>query len=424
MRWPPRPERRSAGARHPGLDPAISGRGGRAAHLPSVRYPIVDAVRGLSILLVVLRHIQLRVSLEPGAAAGPAAHALWQMLCTNGNEGVRLFFVVSGFLITSTTIERWGALPAVRARHFYGLRLARIVPTLAALLGVLSVLHLAGAVGYVVDARVSLGRALVAASTFHVNWLEASRGLYLPASWDVLWSLGVEEVFYLFFPLVCLLYRSSLAGHALLIGLVVAGAVVRCALVNEPMWQSKAYLASMDGIALGCLTAALTHGRRFSARFIPRLAVGGATLALAVLLLAKAPAFVTVAKLRLHLPLLSLGCAGLLVAGTRLSLRPAVLALLRPLRACGRLSYEIYLTHMFVVLAAARLFHARGWPPAAAFPLAALVSVACWALGALVARYLSSPANRWLRSALAARAEADEAAAGARPVARDVMAGR
>ncbi len=47
-----------------------------------------------------------------------------------------------------------------------------------------------------------LGRALLAALTSHVNVLEARRG-YLPANWDILWSLSVEEVFYLFFPLVC-----------------------------------------------------------------------------------------------------------------------------------------------------------------------------------------------------------------------------
>ena len=47
-----------------------------------------------------------------------------------------------------------------------------------------------------------LGRALVAALTFHINYLEATRG-YLPGSWDILWSLSVEEAFYLFFPLIC-----------------------------------------------------------------------------------------------------------------------------------------------------------------------------------------------------------------------------
>jgi peptidoglycan/LPS O-acetylase OafA/YrhL len=118
---------------------------------------------------------------------------------------------------------------------------------------------------------------------------------------------------------------------------------------------------------------------------------------LLVLLVPKEPPFLAFTKPRLHLTLLSLASAGLLVAATRLRLGPRPLVLLRPLRACGRLSYEIYLTHMFVVLAAARLFDARGWAKPAAYPLVVLICVACWALGALVERYISAPASRWLR---------------------------
>ena len=59
---------------------------------------------------------------------------------------------------------------------------------------------LTGAPGFVV-ARTSLGRALFAALTFHLNQLEIAVG-YLPAAWDVLWSLSLEEVFYLAYPLL------------------------------------------------------------------------------------------------------------------------------------------------------------------------------------------------------------------------------
>ena len=56
-----------------------------------------------------------------------------------------------------------------------------------------------------VKKAVGLPRALFSALTFHLNWLEAKTG-YLPANWDVMWSLSVEEMFYLFFPLVCLVF--------------------------------------------------------------------------------------------------------------------------------------------------------------------------------------------------------------------------
>jgi peptidoglycan/LPS O-acetylase OafA/YrhL len=56
-----------------------------------------------------------------------------------------------------------------------------------------------------------LGRAWLAAVTLHINLLEGRLG-YLPGPWDILWSLSVEEMFYLFSPIVCIL----LAGRKLL----------------------------------------------------------------------------------------------------------------------------------------------------------------------------------------------------------------
>ena len=106
-------------------------------------------------------------------------------------------------------------LASVRA--FYQMRFARIAPLLLALLAILSALHFAHVRHFIVPQTTGgLGRALVAALTFHINVLEARRG-YLPGNWDILWSLSVEEMFYLFFPLIlwcaavenCLLRRPS-----------------------------------------------------------------------------------------------------------------------------------------------------------------------------------------------------------------------
>jgi peptidoglycan/LPS O-acetylase OafA/YrhL len=101
------------------------------------------------------------------------------------------FFVVSGFLITSTMLRRWGSIGEVNVRDFYLLRFARIAPLLLLLLVVLSVLDLIHVKGFVVSQKIGgLGRALLAAVTFHINLLEARRG-YLPSSWDILWSLSL-----------------------------------------------------------------------------------------------------------------------------------------------------------------------------------------------------------------------------------------
>ena len=131
-------------------------------------------------------------------------HSLPDQLVTplfwNGQPGVQIFFAVSGFLITSLTLRRWGSLADIGVRDFYMMRFARIAPLLFFLLAVLCALHLAGLRSFVVSPKTGgLGRALLAALTFHVNVLEARRG-YLPGNWDVLWSLSVEEVFYFAFP--------------------------------------------------------------------------------------------------------------------------------------------------------------------------------------------------------------------------------
>ena len=120
---------------------------------------------------------------------------------------------------------------------------------------------LAHVTGYVISPKVStLPRALLAALTFHLNYLEAARG-WLPANWDVLWSLSVEEIFYLFFPLACLALlrfeRGVYLFVALLVAFVVMGPFARTVWAWNDIWQEKSYLGGMDAIAMGCLTALL-----------------------------------------------------------------------------------------------------------------------------------------------------------------------
>ena len=151
-------------------------------------------------------------------------HQLVNSLVYNGQYGVQIFFAVSGFLITSTSLRRWGTLSRVSVRDFYLLRFARIAPLLLSLLAVLSILHFAHVKDFVVPTqRGGFGRALFAALTFHVNLvLEAWRG-YLPANWDILWSLSVEEMFYFFFPLVCFMLARSKLLIAFLLTFVLLG---------------------------------------------------------------------------------------------------------------------------------------------------------------------------------------------------------
>jgi peptidoglycan/LPS O-acetylase OafA/YrhL len=218
----------------------------------------VDVLRGLCVLLVVLHHIHLRFVLNHYAVDDVLPKMLNQVLFWSGYYSVITFFVISGFLITGLSIRRWGSLGDVHAGRFYGMRMARIVPCLLLLLLVLSLLHLSEVPGFVLKPeRASLGRALGAALTFHVNWLEGHHG-YLPGGWDVLWSLSVEETFYLLFPLACLSFRSEKLLLWPLLGLMVLGPINRTAYADQDPWGSYAYLSCMDGIAFGCLAAVVS----------------------------------------------------------------------------------------------------------------------------------------------------------------------
>src|SRR5271166_1576071 len=220
----------------------------RLASTPAtMRLDTIDLLRGLAIIAVILLHGQIRllfsynISIE-NLLPRPIFHAIfWQ-----GGNGVTVFFAISGFLITLTSLRRFGSLANMRAPAFYRIRFARIAPLLLMLLAVLSVLHLFNVEGFRIKASCgTLPQALFAALTFHVNWFEAVHG-YLPANWDVLWSLSIEEMFYLFFPLACLLFLKWKRGMAffllLLLVLVGTGPFARTVWSMNPIWTDKSYL--------------------------------------------------------------------------------------------------------------------------------------------------------------------------------------
>ena len=215
----------------------------------------VDVLRGLSVLLVTLHHIHLRFWLNDYDVDGVLPKTLNQVLFWSGYYAVITFFVISGFLITGLSIRRWGQLGLIHVGRFYRMRAARILPCLLLLLLVLSALHLAGAPEFTIrPERASLGQALWSALTFRINWLEGHHG-YLPGDWDVLWSLSVEETFYLMFPLLCLLLRREGLLLLPLVCLLILGPVDRTVFADQDPWGQYAYLSCMDGIAFGCLAA-------------------------------------------------------------------------------------------------------------------------------------------------------------------------
>jgi peptidoglycan/LPS O-acetylase OafA/YrhL len=367
------------------------------------RNPGIDLLRGLSILLVVVHHVALRIPLRKTALAGVAPKRLLDALAFNGYEAVFIFFVISGFLITTNSLSRWGSLGAVDLRAFYARRAARILPCLLALVAVLCALHFAGVQEYaILKPTQSLGRTVLSALGLYLNWYEGRTG-WLPGAWDVLWSLSIEEVFYLGFPIACLtLGRTRLLVPALLV-LALSLPWTRAALAGNEIWQEKAYLPGMAAIAAGVLAALL------SARFQPRRRW-------LVQLLGAAGA-IGVASVLLIEDLLW----RVLQNGTMLVLTASAVALVlachwgsrRPLPATGwlqsfgRLSYECYLTHMFVVFGVVRAFVASGAPLTHGYLWYLPALALSWLVGELVARFFSTPAERLTRAALGLTSPAD-----------------
>jgi peptidoglycan/LPS O-acetylase OafA/YrhL len=356
----------------------------------------VDLLRGLAIFVVLMNHVNMRLLGAKVPYLKGLPLQLIYSLVWNGQFGVQMFFVVSGFLITATTLRRWGSLPAISVPDFYRMRFARIAPLMFLLLAVLSGLHFAHVKGFVVSAKTGgLGRALFAALTFHINLLEARRG-YLPGGWDILWSLSVEEVFYLFFPVVCRIFGRGKLLVALLLAFVVLGPFGRTVFAHHNgVWKEYSYLGGMDAIALGCLTALIVSRARFSRLQLWMLGSSGAILLIFSLCFSVRAYIWGLGRNGLNMTILALGtCMLIAVAAQTQWSSPRILS---PLLKLGQRSYEVYLTHIFVVFALFGLFVKAGKPMRAVPVLFIAVIVIAGLLGEVVARFFSDTMNRLLR---------------------------
>ena len=354
----------------------------------------IDVLRGVSILLVLLHHFALpfRLPLGPSAIGELLGRRLVSLISYSGYAAVYAFFVISGFLIARRALERYGSLRAVDWRGFYLQRASRILPLLLALMLVLSVLHWAGVPGFVIDRPgQSLGGAWFSALGLHLNWYEGRTG-WLPGNWDVLWSLSIEELFYLAFPIVCVLLPRPLLMVALA-ALVVSLPWTRGLLDGQEIWQEKAYLPAMSAIALGVLCAQLAQVWRPSISFARSLVLLGAIGFIGALLcgseLWRGLGHGSILFIAASVGTLLLGCYWSQAAAPRG---------FNWLARMGQLSYELYLTHMFVVLGLVGAWRATFGPEQTwnflAYPIGVIL---CVLLAALVERSFSKPIERCLR---------------------------
>jgi peptidoglycan/LPS O-acetylase OafA/YrhL len=203
----------------------------RGQHIHSL-----DGLRAVSIALVVVSHIALEWL---GQTRG---HALGVL----GGLGVRIFFVISGFLITTLLLREWASTGSVSLARFYARRSLRIFPAAYAYIAIVAALAWGGIVAL-------HPHDLAFATTYTMSYA-------LSPSWWLghLWSLSVEEQFYLLWPGVLALggrrHAERVAWAA-----VIAGPLLRLlwwtAFPEGRLLIGRAFPTVVDALAMGCLCA-------------------------------------------------------------------------------------------------------------------------------------------------------------------------
>ncbi len=313
--------------------------------------PDVEGLRAVAIVAVVLCH------------AGIA----WLV---GGYVGVDVFFVISGFLITGLLINELGGHGTISLPHFYASRARRILPLAAVLLAAVAVLSLLLLSPL---RRLEVSRDIVDSALYVVNWHFAAEAVdYFakgtePSPVLHLWSLSVEEQFYIVWPGVLLLVawvgRRLRAPGRLLPGLAIAAIFVASLLLAARQSASDpaaAYFSTFDRaweLALGAILAIVLPVVPRPPRALAQALgwVGLGAIAYACLEYTENMPFPGPVAL---LP--TLGAAAVIVAGASAAARTRASAAaplsLPPVRYVGRISYAWYLWHWPALVFAVLLF--------------------------------------------------------------------
>jgi peptidoglycan/LPS O-acetylase OafA/YrhL len=334
--------------------------------------PDIDGLRAIAVMVVVGYHA------FPGLLQG-------------GFVGVDIFFVISGYLITQVILAGLGE-GGFSLRVFYRRRVRRIVP---ALLVVLVVCGVFGWFALLPYEFARLGNSIAWSTSFLANVFFARTSDYFGPVAELspllhLWSLGVEEQFYLAWPVFILLAsRRRLITPALFAVVLVSLAISIYGAWHSParyfyLLRSRAWELAAGGMLASCCYA----GRdAWAAIPLPGQIVRGlATVAsIAGLILIAASALLLHADLAFPgawalLP--SIGATLLIAAGPSAMTNRLILAT-RPMVFVGRISYPLYLWH-WPLLSFARIILGRPAPPAVAACLVITSVLAAYATYRLV----------------------------------------
>lgn len=328
--------------------------------------PQLDSLRAIAVSMVLLVHF-------------------WLTETILGSIGVRLFFVLSGFLITDILIRMRGGDGAFQTRPaawwiFFVRRALRLWPAYYLLLG------LALLTGIQNMRETAAWHLFYATNILFV--IEQQFYPWIVAHW---WTLGIEQQFYLIWPFLMLLPpRRALGG--IMWATIAATALFMTAAAQ---WSNNAWLGmllpgSMDALAAGGLLSLAVRDRSSAPRWLWILALVSIPLIVGLLFAGMVDWKLSMAGLppmMLAVALAHFGIGGL----------PGKLLGARPIVAMGRVSYGIYLYHLFVLYSLRRagqfipaLDHTGPALLAVGAPVTIVVALLSW-------RFLEAPANRLKR---------------------------
>lgn len=335
------------------------------------RIPALDGLRGFAVLIVIISRFQP----FPLAADGWLEH-LWVGMVSLGYAGVDLFFVLSGFLITSILLKHRNS--EHRFSAFYIRRALRILPLYY---GLCAIVLLAMPV-------IGRGPEDGGQAIFNLLFLQNFKGLLdIPEHMflGVTWSLAIEEQFYLVWPFLIWFLGPRRSFHVI-VGVLAATVLCRTALYLNGVHVEKIYLwtvTRLDGITLGSILAlALAEPERYRRllAFFRRQTPWSIALVLAIAVVSAITA--TEHHIAFEPGMMLAGFLLVALAFTGLVLRAlenerfARLFSFAPLRSCGRYSYAMYLIHTPVIITLGEVVHWR--------PLTIVLSLAVtYGLGAL-----------------------------------------
>jgi peptidoglycan/LPS O-acetylase OafA/YrhL len=274
------------------------------------RIPSLDGLRAISITLVVLSHLVRWKHISLQIAGG------------YGELGVHVFFVLSGFLITSILLREYERSSTIDLGEFYVRRAFRIFPAAFLFIAVVVVIYWHQMRWY-----------HIVAAVFYVANMDMAR----PWVFGHLWSLSIEEQFYLLWPLT--LKKWQRHKTTILLCVFLAAPVFRAVLYAFKVrgGLSGSLPASADQLAIGCLLAI----------FAPRIPRIAGFLALAMVLAAIAiPWFPANSPWRSLLmlfvlrPILDVSIAGVILHVIQVPYRALNWP---PIAWLGRISYSLYL---------------------------------------------------------------------------------